>query len=194
MFRKCAQCGKLIEFNVDSTCGIIRYDDKFYHSLCFKALCNTKLMSRRCKKTKWEQALKSFNVIERDTITYLRDVTYKEQLNIHLLSNYNIIEVPKRFMMIVSELSIGKYKGKVCRPVKTKLLLDVWKWGQHNLDNIDKYNKNNNKGPTNDSDRLFYDLAILIKKIPDYIKQVNEDQLSTDKFNREADEYFSNIY
>jgi hypothetical protein len=74
------------------------------------------------------------------------------------------------------------------------LLLDVWKWGQHNLDNIDKYNKNNNKGPTNDSDRLFYDLAILIKKIPDYIKQVNEEQLSTDKFNREADEYFSNIY
>lgn len=194
MFRKCAQCGELIEFDVNSICGIIRYDEKFYHTSCFNTLCNTKLISKRCKKTKWEQALHNISAMETSTITSLKDAIYKDELNIYLLSNYNIIEVPKRFMMIVNELSTGKYKGKMCRPVKADLLLNAWKWGQSNLDKIDQYNKNNNKGPTNDSDRLFYDLAILIKKIPNYIKQLQEEQINIDKFNREADEYFSNMY
>lgn len=194
MLKSCAECGESIELDINTVDGVIKYDKKFYHTWCFCSLCNTKLASKRCKKEKWEQALQDINEIESNTITSLRESIYRDKLNLHLLSNYNIVEVPKRFMMMINELSVGKHRGRMCKPVQIELLFNVWSWGQSNLDKINHNNKKNNKGPTNDSDRLFYDLAILLKKIPDYIKQVEEEKTNIDKFNREADEYFANIY
>jgi hypothetical protein len=48
-------------------------------------------------------------------------------------------------------------------------LYETWKWGQNQLNKIDKQNKMNHKGPANDEVRILYDLAILVRKVPNYL-------------------------
>jgi hypothetical protein len=87
-----------------------------------------------------------------------------------LLGNYDIAAAPSRFWQIVADLERGVYKGKKCRPVSISMLFDMWKWGQNRLNKIASKNKTNHMGPQNDTDRLRYDLSILIGHVGDYIK------------------------
>ena len=50
------------------------------------------------------------------------------------------------------------------------MLVDMWKWGQVRLNRIASKNKTNNMGPKNDTDRLRYDLSILLGHVGDFIK------------------------
>jgi hypothetical protein len=61
------------------------------------------------------------------------------------------------------------YKGKRCKPVEAKTLCGCWQWGQRKLNEIGQYNMSHNKGPTDDSARLMYDLAILVGKVPQFL-------------------------
>ena len=90
-------------------------------------------------------------------------------MNAWLLENYNIVTVPGQFWQLVADLEGGKYKGKRCKPVGVGVLCDCWKWGQKKLDEIDQYNKSHHKGPTSDTARLMYDLAILVGKVPQFL-------------------------
>lgn len=192
--RKCAHCEEIICTDYDNLNGILKYDNKYYHTNCFKELCSTKLMSKRCKKEKWETALNNIGKLESQTKNGLCDNMYESMLVSYLIDNYKISKASNRFYITIHELSSGKYRGKICKPISTKLLFNAWKWAQSNLDNISKYNKSNNKGPTNDVDRVLYDLAIVIDKIPIYLSQLEEEQTMADKYDREAEEYFANMY
>jgi hypothetical protein len=59
-------------------------------------------------------------------------------------------------------------------------------WGQRNLDNIHKRNKAKNKGPKANSERINYDLAIVLNHIEDYEKHIAK--LEIEEAERKAQE------
>lgn len=50
------------------------------------------------------------------------------------------------------------------------MILEVWEWAQKKLDDINRNNKANNRGPTDDNQRLRYDFAIVVNCVPDYLE------------------------
>ena len=129
-----------------------------------------KAASKRGKPEQWQEALDNLWQLEADTKKMLEKYFAKEELNEYLLSNYDICMVPAYFWQLVADLENGKYKSKKCKPIEMRQLLSMWKWGQKNLNQIAVNNKTNRSGPTNDSDRIKYDLAILLNHTEDYKK------------------------
>ena len=170
IIRKCAKCKGEIEINKKNICNVLQFQDKYYHYDCFEAMATEKAQSNRGKPQMWQDALDRIWDIEDETKKMLEQFCAKDDLNTWLLDNYDIVMIPTRFWQVVADLGVGKYKNKRCKPIPVKNLYDCWKWGQIHLDKIAANNKLNHKGPTNDADRLRYDLAILITKYPSFLK------------------------
>jgi hypothetical protein len=132
-------------------------------------MAQNKAATKRGKPQMWQDALDKIWELEAETKRMLESYVAKDELNLWLLDNYDIVEVPKRLFQVISELEVGKYKGKRCKPVTASTLYGCWKWGQQKLNEISQYNKFHNKGPIDDSARIMYDLAVLIGKIPNYL-------------------------
>lgn len=192
--RKCAKCKGEIEIEKDNISSVLQFQDKYYHSDCFISMAEEKAASKRGKPQMWQDALERVWELEAETKKMLGHYFARDELNAWLLSNYDIIDVPTRFWQVVSELAIGKYKGKKCKPLDVKTLCECWKWGQKKLNEISAYNKFQGKGPADDSQRLMYDLAILIQKIPVYLKKEKEENKISNEINREVENYFKNLY
>lgn len=170
--RKCNACkGEIVISRSES--NAIYYDKMYYHKDCFHALATKRSQSNRGKPEKWMAALSHIDTIEAETRKMLDSAWVKDDLNTWLLEHYDIAMVPARFWQIVADLDSGLYKGRSCKPISAMTLLGMWKWGQKRLNGINAKNKTNHKGPSNDSDRITYDLAILISHVGDYIKYIS---------------------
>lgn len=167
--RKCAKCKGVIEIDVDDIRDVIFFNKLYYHKSCFESMAAEKAASKRGKPQMWQDALRSVTKLESETKKMLEHFVARDELNAHLLENYNITMIPTRFWQIIADLEMGKYKGKRCKPVDIRVLCGCWKWGQRKLNQISQYNTSHNKGPTDDNARLMYDLTILVGKIPNYL-------------------------
>ena len=169
MIRKCAKCKGEIEIGSNNIPDVLKFQGKYYHSKCFEEMATQKAVAKRGKPQMWQEALDNIWELEAETKKMLEQQIAKDNLNTYLLDNYNITMIPSRFWQIVAELEIGKYKGKRCKPVDISVLYGCWRWGQHKLNEIARYNKSHNKGPIDDNARLMYDLAILKGKVPQFL-------------------------
>ena len=168
--RKCGGCSEIIEIHRSNISDVLYYKNKYYHSKCFCEIAEKRSKAKIKTAPEWQTALDNLCELEIDTRKMLESAWVKDDLNDYLLSNYDIAAVPTRFWQIVADLGNGTYKGKKCKPVSMETLLGAWKWGQRKLNKINANNKTIHKGPTNDADRVVYDLAILIGHVGDYIK------------------------
>lgn len=174
-YRKCHLCKQPIEIKNNNIRGVVYYQNFYYHSSCFCEMAEerSKCTDKRKNPQKWQELLNNMTELEVETRKLLQqhwgDKEAKDELNIYLLSQYNVTTMPDRFWQVVADLSNGFYKKKRCKKVSTQTLLEAWRWGQRKLNEIDKHNKANHKGPADDNQRISYDLAILVKKIPNYL-------------------------
>ena len=171
--RKCHACGQGIKVKMNNIEGVIYYKHNYYHKECFCKLAEERIKTSRGKSQEWENALNNIDELEQYTRELLGSrLAYRgttDDLNNYLLSQYNVVDIPNRFWQVVADLSNGIYKSKRCNKVPTETLLETWKWGQQKLNEIDKYNKANCKGPVNDQQRIPYDLAIIVQKVPAFL-------------------------
>ena len=169
--RKCACCKNEIVIDVDDVRDVVYFEGLYYHSTCFEEMAARKAASKRGKPQKWQDALDRLWELEAESKRMIEYRIAQDELNEWLLEHYDIIEVPKRFWTMLSELALGKYKQRKCKAINIKQFYECWKWGQRKLDEVAIFNKMNHKGPKNDTDRLQYDFAILISKYPLFIKE-----------------------
>ena len=168
--RKCACCKSEIEIETGNIRGVVFYNKLYYHTACFEEMARKKATSRRGKPEMWQEALDNVWVLEGETKRMLENYIVRDKLNTWILEHYDIVMIPSYFWQLVADLEKGKYRNKRCKPISLPKLYGCWKWGQKNLDQISTGNKMNHRGPENDTDRLRYDLAILVSKYPQYLK------------------------
>lgn len=169
IIRKCKACQNPVEVDKDDINNVVYYKGVYYHKTCFVNLAKTRANSKRGKPEEWKYALDHLQEFEQAAIDKLEYPFIKENFNQYLLDNYNVTSVPDRLWEVTGALEKGIYKRKKCRPVSIKILHEAWIWGQHKLNKINVQNKMNKKGPENDNERVLYDLAILVGKIPNYL-------------------------
>ena len=184
--RKCAKCKGEIEIEKNNISGVLQFQDKYYHSGCFISMAEEKAASKRGKPQMWKEALDSVWELEAETKKMLERYFARDALNVWLLDNYDIAMIPSRFWQIIADLEMGKYKGKRCKPVNITTLYGCWAWGQRKLNEINQYNKSNNKGPADDNARLVYDLTILINKLPNYLAYKEKQKVSKNEMTKNA--------
>ena len=169
MKRKCAQCKEAIEIDNYNIVDVICYEKSYYHKHCFCTMAEKRSQSKRGKPEKWQMALKNIAQVEADTISTLRNLCAKDELNVWLIDHYDIAVVPTRLWQVLADLERGVYKGKKSKSVSMETMFNAWKWGQRKLDSIAKNNKAKHTGPQSDDARIMYDLSILVSKIPNYL-------------------------
>ena len=169
LLRKCQACPLPIEIDMSNINNVVFYKTGYYHKTCFCELAKQRSESTRGKPADWKYALDNVSDLELDAKNKLNYPFIKDSFNEYLLQTYNVVAVPDRFWEVTGSLAKGMYKNKKCKPVSIKIIFEAWQWGQHKLNQINKNNKMNHKGPTNDEERILYDLAILVRKIPNYL-------------------------
>lgn len=173
--RKCTKCGQEIPIIRDDIHGVALLKGKFYHTECLTGWAQDRVQRPRHAEY-WEFALEHMDVCEEDARKAINKRFCKDDFNEYLLNTYDVIDIPSRFWSIVGDLENGKYRKRKCKPVTLETLYGAWKWGQKNLDKIDRGNRMNNKGPKDGEQRLNYDLAILVQKVPLYLKHQAKQQ------------------
>jgi hypothetical protein len=169
--RKCKGCGEDILINRKTIDGIAMLRENFYyHTECLIEVAEKKV-KRNGHAEWWDVAHEHIEVCEQQAKDALGWQVFRDELNDHLLDHYNVSAIPNRFWNEVIDLRSGIYKKRKCKPIPMETLCNAWKWGQNNLDIIARRNKINKNGPQDDSQRLNYDLAIIIQKIPIYLKE-----------------------
>lgn len=169
MQKKCAHCGEIMEIDIDNICDIAQFKANYYHSACLLELAAKRKKNKRHAEY-WdtmESDIAKYEKAAKDTILF---VTGRDKLNEHILAHYDVVTPPKRLWEALSDLDEGKYRQKKCRPVSSMQIYETWAWGQHKLDETARYNKANNKGPKDDEARILYDFAIVVGKVPVYLK------------------------
>lgn len=167
--KQCKVCGEIINIDIDNISGIALLQTDYYHSHCLIEYANKRVKVKK-HAAYWDYAIDHLVDCENNAKETLQNRYYQDELNEYLLKRYDIVDIPTNFWSTVMDLRNGKYRRRKCKPVSTKLLFNTWVWGQNNLDRINRNNKKNNRGPKNDNERLVYDLAIILKHIPDYQK------------------------
>lgn len=172
--RKCNFCKQPIEIHRDNPSGVICYKKLYYHTSCFRELAEQNSQKTRGKPKEWKEALDGISELEMETKELMRNYwgnkEAKDALNDYLLSQYNVTTIgDARFWQVVASLNNGMYKNKRCKKVPTQTLLEAWEWGQRKLNDINKRHKMNHSGPKNDNERILYDLAVIVNKIPEYL-------------------------
>ena len=188
--KTCKYCGFEIDVNLDDVSGIIKYDDKYYHCDCFNHLCNDKLNNKRANHDKWNEAINNIKVIEHDTSESIMQAKYRFDFDKYLIECYEIAEIPTYFRVKINNIIGRKCKGTL---ITIEVLFEAWKAQQSKLDEINKSLKVKGNAPDG-TNRLNYDLAVVINNMSEYLNQLKEEKIMVDKYNREAEEYFANMY
>jgi hypothetical protein len=168
--RKCNQCKKEILVERNNMRGPVLYKGIYYHSNCFCELCEEKKATLKRGLLFWQEALDNIERYKDDAEEKSKYQFAKDDLNEWILQHYDVMSLPNRFWNVVADLENGVYNNKKCKPVSVELLLNTWRWGQRNLDKINRRNKMHNKGPKDDAQRVNYDLSVIISHVPDYLK------------------------
>lgn len=188
--RKCNACKKAIEIHRDNIKDVVYYKKLYYHSACFHDMAEKKSQQKRGNPAEWKAAIDNIEQFERDAVKVLSDrlpyLGAKDDLNDYILSQYNVVAVPDRFWQVVADLNNGIYKRKRCKKVSTDILLEAWKWGQHKLNEINRNNKMRHRGPEDDEQRIPYDLAIIVKKIPNYLTYKSKQEAMIEEVKRDV--------
>ena len=171
--RKCGTCGNPIIVNRQNLNNIAFYQGYHHHVGCLVSKAEKGIESGK-RVANWEKLLSRIPELQAESKRRLEHTMIQDEFNDYLLEHYDVISVSNRFWNIISDLELGSYKHKKCKPIDMQTIMDTWKWGHHHLDRIAANNKTKHKGPSNDEQRLNYDLAIVIKHVGDYKKHMIE--------------------
>lgn len=165
--------------------GVV-FGDKFYHVSCAEKKSSEKSSS----KSKWKNYSLFLNDYKEDYKKYLhlqslefenenknipkyvecaknkiRDIKFQISVDELIKNLYDTTVIPWN---IINSIYCGTYRGLSC-PIPAEHLYDMWLRKRKFL--VKTYEKNKSLGKNFDtSQRIKYDLAILVNKYPDYLK------------------------
>lgn len=195
--RKCGTCGKDIIVSRQNLDNIAFYQGYHHHVGCLVSKAEKGIESGK-RVANWEKLLNKIPELQAESKRRLEYTIIQDEFNDYLLMHYDVTAVSNRFWNIVSDLGLGSYKHKKCNPIDMETIMGTWKWGQKHLDKIAANNKAKHKGPSNDEQRLNYDLAIVVQHVGDYKKHITstkeEAAMVEERIEKQSKINYENLY
>lgn len=180
--RKCFECKQEIEIDLNNIHDVVWCASKYYHKDCFIKKAEDIIANKGRSIKLWRERLQNVVEYEEQAKEKLQGQKQapSDHLNDWILEHYDIISTAKfnNFWRSVTELEQGKYRKKRCKKVSTELLHEAWVWAQSELDKIATYNRSVNKIIEGEA-RLNYDLTIVVKMLPEFLKHKSKMQALT---------------
>jgi hypothetical protein len=177
--------------------NIAFYQGYHHHVGCLVSKAEKGIESGK-RVSNWERLLNKIPELQAESKRRLGHSVVQDEFNDYLLEHYDVTAVSNRFWNIANDLANGNYKRKKCYPVDLDTLFQTWKWGQKHLDKIAANNKAKHKGPSNDEQRLNYDLAIVVQHVGDYKKHITstkeEAAMVEERIEKQSKINYENLY
>lgn len=177
--RKCPCCNQTMSINKNNIREAIYYDGKTYHSKCFEDMCEKRSKNKRINiSEKWTEILININAIKKDSFTHLMSSLYKEDIFSFIQNAYGLTIVPSTVWQRISDINSGNYKYMCGNGIPLEHLLDMWQRKINMLNRV--ANDNTRKGKVmNSTQRIIYDLSILVNKYDSYKKYLEKQRIYT---------------
>lgn len=180
--RKCFKCKKEIEIDLNDIHDVVWCAEKYYHKDCFIEKAEEVIANKGRNIKFWRERLHNVAEYEEQAREKLQGQKQSplDYLNDWILEHYDIISTAKfeNFWRSVRKIEQGEYRRKRCKKVSTELLYEAWMWAQPELDKIAAYNRSVHKNIEGEP-RLNYDLTIVVKKLPEFLKYKSKMQAIT---------------
>lgn len=174
--RKCSCCGEYFYISNNNIEDAIYYDMKTYHSSCFINMCDKRSkMKRTDVSQKWTWVLSNLDSIKRESYEHLRLAVVKEDVFNFIKEAYDVTIIPSTVWQKLANIYNGTFKG-MSFGIPPEHLLDMWK---RKIDMLNELaNKNKIKGiGMNISQRISYDLSVLVNKYDSYLKWLEKQKI-----------------
>ena len=166
--RKCAHCKGEIHIERDNVHDVLMFKKYYYHNKCFEDYVQQKLSGKSVRKM-WKEALDHVVEYENDAKEAIEFWFNRDDIYNHLLSNYDIVEVPGSVFTRLDAVITGTY-GRKSNPIDYADFVACWKDGQNTLNKINRNNKIAGKN-IEGVHRINYDLAVVLKNFPRWRKK-----------------------
>lgn len=193
---KCHECKQEIDLFTEDLSNLIRYDNKNYHNGCFCKMCERKSKKKNTTQKKWLGCLKHIKDIQDESNKYYINIFYRKKLEKFLKEEYDLVLIPSNFFVRLSQINNGSYKNiGVC--ISNKDIYDMWQMKIKKFNEIAHWKKS--QGQHIDStERLIYDLAILVNKYNSFVEWKNKQKIlemaeKTKEKEHHADEILTNV-
>ena len=166
--RKCAHCKGEIHIERYNVHDVLLFKKYYYHHECFKEYVQKKLAGKNPHKM-WKEALNNISDYENNAKEELEFWFTRDDIYNHLLDNYDIVEVPRSVFVKLDAVITGTY-GRKSKPIDYADFVACWRDGQTTLNKINRDNKRLGK-TIEGVNRINYDLAVVLKKFPQWRKK-----------------------
>lgn len=170
--RKCKVCKNIITLENDK---FVLYKEAYYHNDCFIENVNEK----RNKKLTQDEILVMMDVLQEKNKDKIKDVIDKNHLFEYVTRKYELIYKPKYIYIKFEQVFNGSYKN-LSEPVSPEDLLDMWQRKEGYLDKTNQWKLSVGE-KLEGLNRLWYDLSIVLNKLPSYRKWQDEQKAQKNK-------------
>lgn len=184
--RKCDHCKESIYIDRNNVHDVLMFKDKYYHNRCFKERVQQRLAGKQPHKM-WKDALDHISEYENDAKEAIEFWFTRDDIYNHILEHYDVIKVESPIFTRIDAVITGTY-GRKSKPIDYADFVECWRYGQSKLDNIARQNRAAGKNITGTA-RVNYDLAVVVKKFPQWKKwqeKLKAERIEAERAQREA--------
>jgi hypothetical protein len=171
--RKCKECKKniVLEKVLEGKERAVFYQNSYHHFSCIVLELSNKTRGKFKVMTD-QQVLDFCETLEKDHLPELNNVVNKNHLYTWLQIQYGIVAMPSYIFHKMESIFTGEYKG-MSRPVPPEDLLDIFERQWDNLCKLASWKH------LEGTDRLNYDLAVVLAKTSSYYRWKEQKAVDT---------------
>jgi hypothetical protein len=184
--RACKHCGKAICIERGNVHGILKFEDRYFHNDCFIAYVQKKLSGKK-PRARWKEELNNISEYENDAREAVEFWFTRDDIYRHILEHYDVVKVESPIFSRIDAVITGTY-GRRSKPIDYVDFVECWRYGQSKLDEIARKNRAAGKNITGEA-RVNYDLAVVVKKFPQWKKwqeKLKAERIETERAKKEA--------
>ena len=175
-YKHCKHKERLIEFDQNSINNIIRYDNKYYHSECFKEWCKNGIKRYKNNK-KYIDALKNINDYKKDAYIKLSKNNENDEFYQFIMDKYGLKQLPNSIFIRLNKIFTGKLPNINKNGIPKEHMYDMWKRKSNELDRIRA--KTIVKGYNMSIEQaIMYDISVLVSKYDSYLSWLNRQKMN----------------
>lgn len=166
----CCYCkeSETVPYNTNK---FLKYQKQVYHVECFKRRILEQLQDGVIERSEYDELTSNIHKYINAAVKRASRICARNQFKDMLMKDYNFSQVPLGFWTMLENLERGTYKGDTVKPIPMIRFYDLWQFSKPAIAEASKRNLKNGT-PVIGEARLYYDVGIVLKEYPRYMRHL----------------------